>query len=123
MPLANSAIGDIQRGLSSATPDGDVHNIITLTSRCCDGIVRVMRTTLTLDDDVAALLKRALSRSRRPLKEVVNAALRDGLRLMVQPKRRSGSYRTSGVDLGQCLVGNVDDVAEVLAVAEGEAFK
>lgn len=82
-----------------------------------------MRTTLTLDEDVAVLLKRVLARHKGSLKEVVNQALREGLRRMTQQPRRSASYRTPGVNLGRCLVGSVDDVAEVLAIAEGEGFR
>lgn len=82
-----------------------------------------MRTTLTLDDDVAALLRRVLARRKRSLKEVVNEALRHGLSRMTAPPKRPGAYRTPGVGLGRCLVGSLDDVAEVLAVAEGESFR
>jgi hypothetical protein len=39
-----------------------------------------MRTTLTLDEDVAALLKRGLAGRKDGLKAVVNEALRQGLR-------------------------------------------
>lgn len=39
-----------------------------------------MRTTLTLDADVARLLDDAVHRERRPLKQVVNDALRQALR-------------------------------------------
>ena len=38
-----------------------------------------MRTTLTIDDDVAAKLGDEMAKSRLSLKEVVNAALRRGL--------------------------------------------
>jgi hypothetical protein len=38
-----------------------------------------MRTTLTLDDDVAAQLRRLARESGRPFKQVVNDALRAGL--------------------------------------------
>jgi hypothetical protein len=38
-----------------------------------------MRTTLTLDPDVARLLEAEVHRARKPLKQVVNAALRRGL--------------------------------------------
>ncbi len=38
-----------------------------------------MRTTLTLDDDIAALLKREARMSGQPFKQVVNDALRRGL--------------------------------------------
>ena len=38
-----------------------------------------MRTTLTLDDDVALLLTEAAQRTRTPVKQIVNAALRAAL--------------------------------------------
>lgn len=38
-----------------------------------------MRTTLTLDDDVAALLKKEVRKSGEPFKQIVNRFLRAGL--------------------------------------------
>jgi hypothetical protein len=78
-----------------------------------------MRTTLTLDDDVAVLLRRALARRKDGLKVVVNEALRHGLRRMSGSSERRATYRTPSVDTGRCLIPNVDAVAEVLAVADG----
>lgn len=40
-----------------------------------------MRTTITLDDDVAAKLQAKARKSGRPFKEVVNDAIRTGLQL------------------------------------------
>ncbi|MBA2489479.1 MAG: hypothetical protein H0V36_09220 [Chloroflexi bacterium] len=40
-----------------------------------------MRTTLTLDDDVMRLARRRATDLDRPLKDVINDALRDGLTL------------------------------------------
>jgi hypothetical protein len=83
-----------------------------------------MRTTLTLDDDVAALLRRVMASQKASLKAVINEALREGLRRIGERQRRSGRpHRTPAVSLGRCLVGNVDAVAEVLAVAEGDAHR
>ena len=82
-----------------------------------------MRTTLTLDDDVAALLKRVLARRKAGLKMVVNEALRVGLRRMSAPPERTTRYRTPSVDLGRCLVPSIDDVEAVLAHAEGDWHK
>lgn len=82
-----------------------------------------MRTTLSLDDDVAALLERVRKARKAHLKQVVNEALREGLRHMSAPPPRRRRYRTTPVSLGRCLVDNVDDVAEVLAHAEGDAFR
>ena len=82
-----------------------------------------MRTTLSLDDDVAALLSRLQERHKKSFKELVNQALREGLKQMTLSTPRRKKYQTPAVDLGRCLVGNLDDVAEVLAVAEGESFQ
>ena len=38
-----------------------------------------MRTTLTLDDDVARLVEDAVHRERRPMKQIINDALRRAL--------------------------------------------
>lgn len=38
-----------------------------------------MRTTLTLDDDVASLLRRRAQETGRPFRDVVNDAIRAGL--------------------------------------------
>lgn len=84
---------------------------------------RCMRTTLTLEPDVAALAQRMQKAHGCSFKALVNEALRQGLRGMETPSERSVSYRTPSVDLGQCLVGSIDDVAEALAVAEGEGFR
>ncbi|HEX9465314.1 MAG TPA: ribbon-helix-helix protein, CopG family [Alphaproteobacteria bacterium] len=82
-----------------------------------------MRTTLTIDDDIAALLER-LRRSRElTMKDIVNEALRRGLEDMRgRPKSRE-PVRTRSVDLGEVLIGGIDDISEVLAVAETEQFK
>ncbi|MBL8527313.1 MAG: ribbon-helix-helix protein, CopG family [Burkholderiales bacterium] len=82
-----------------------------------------MRTTLTLDEDVATLIERLRKARGASLKDVVNEALREGLKHMTSPPRRRTPFRTASVDLGRCLLGNVDNVAEVLAVAENESFR
>jgi predicted transcriptional regulator len=82
-----------------------------------------MRTTLTLDDDVAAKIERLRKTRNESLKDLVNEALREGLKQLAAPERKRVPFRTEAVDLGRCLLGNVDNVAEVLAVAEGEAFR
>ena len=81
-----------------------------------------MRTTLSLDDDVAALLERVRRQTKESFKAVVNQALRQGLREMAEPAKTRKAYLTPSVSVGRCLQGSIDDVAEVLAVAEGEDF-
>jgi hypothetical protein len=82
-----------------------------------------MRTTLTLDDDVAALLKREQARSKKPFRQVVNEALRSGLTQRAGPRARRAPYRTESVSLGRCFVASLDNVADILAIAEGEAYR
>ena len=54
---------------------------------------------------------------------MVNEALRQGLRQLGAPPERKANYRTPSVDTGRCLLPNVDDIAEVLAVTEGDWHK
>lgn len=82
-----------------------------------------MRTTLALDDDVAVLVERARKMRKAPLRQVVNEALRLGLRDLMAPPPPGKPFTTRSVSLGQCLVGSIDDIAETLALAEGESFR
>ena len=82
-----------------------------------------MRTTLTLDDDVSVLLERVRRERKTTLKPVVNEALRLGLLTMNAPAPKGRAFKTRSVNLGRCLLGNLDDVGEALAVAEGERFR
>jgi hypothetical protein len=81
-----------------------------------------MRTTLSLDDDVAARIEHLRLVLDKPLKELVNEALRRGLVGMHEP-RTPAPYRTPSVDLGRCRLPNVDDVASALAAGEGEGYR
>ena len=81
-----------------------------------------MRTTLKLDPDVAALARRVQREHGRSSKAMVNEALRQGLRTMATPSNRSCVYRTPRVNLGRCLIGSLDHVAEALAADHGEGF-
>jgi hypothetical protein len=82
-----------------------------------------MRTTLSLDPDVAILLEKVRKTKRISLKQAVNEALRAGLTQLTAPGPRPGSFHTKTVDLGRCLIGNLDDISEALAAGEGESFK
>ena len=83
-----------------------------------------MRTTLTLDDDVAAALEQ-LRRARggATFKTLVNDLLREGLKQLRARRIRSEPFRTQSVDLGRLRAGSLDNVADALAIAEGEAFR
>jgi hypothetical protein len=79
-----------------------------------------MRTTITLDDDVAALIRKFERQRKASFKQIVNSALRDGLGRMDARRPKGRPFRTQALDLGECLVGSVDDVSELLEVAEGD---
>jgi hypothetical protein len=79
-----------------------------------------MRTTLTIDDDVAARLEQERRKRRVSFKEIVNDVLRAGLDRFGQPSRRPAEFRTKGFTLGPSLVESLDNVEEVLSRAEGE---
>ncbi len=75
-----------------------------------------MRTTLTLDDDVAARLKRLTGFSS--FKEAVNEALRAGLEQLEAPPPKSQiPYRLQPVKL-EPKITNIDNIAEILDMLE-----
>jgi hypothetical protein len=63
-----------------------------------------MRTTLTLDDDVLKAAKRRAREQDRPLKDVVNEALRHGLALVEHPHPPAYTFRLRTVE-GRLLPG------------------
>jgi hypothetical protein len=69
-----------------------------------------MRTTLTLDDELARELKRIAHRTETPFKDVVDRVLRAGIAMLDRtPRRRPPPARTFkmgvpvGVDLDKAL--------------------
>lgn len=78
---------------------------------------------MTLDDDVAATLIRLQKKNQKPFKQLVNEALREGLLHLQSSTPPRQPFRTRTANLGRCLVGNLDDVEEVLSIAEGESFQ
>ncbi|MPZ56468.1 MAG: hypothetical protein GEU91_08200 [Rhizobiales bacterium] len=81
-----------------------------------------MRTTLTIDDDVAVQLERLRRKNDVGLKELINDALRRGLRDMSGPPKKRKPFRTKTFNMGRPFI-NIDNVAEALAYAEDEDFK
>ena len=76
-----------------------------------------MRTTLSLDDDVAILLEQMRKARDTTFKQVVNDALREGLARLSSPAKTQ-AFRTHPVDLGSCYFPNLDNVWEVLDEVE-----
>jgi hypothetical protein len=76
-----------------------------------------VRTTLTLDDDVAAKLRAEARKSGEPFKQVVNRVLRSGLNL----REKAASlplYRIKARSLGSPGF-NYDKVWELIEQVEG----
>lgn len=55
------------------------------------------------------------------LKQLVNELLREGLSEQGREPEERPPYRMQPMDLGLCLIRS--DVAEALAIAEGDAFR
>jgi hypothetical protein len=81
-----------------------------------------MRTTLSLDEDVAALIEGERKRTDKSLKDIVNTALRRGLREMKEPKPRE-PFQTTVFQTGECLLPSLDCIADVLEEIEGPSYK
>ena len=81
-----------------------------------------MRTTLTLDPDVAAKAKKSAVKLRKPFKQIINTALRIGLDEILKPVA-ARRYRTKGRPLGLREGWNYDNISELLARAEGEEHR
>ena len=78
-----------------------------------------MRITVTLDNDVAVQLEGLRRRRNANRKDLVNEALRRGLRDMTAPAKKRQPFRTRGFAMGKPLI-NLDNAAEALALLEGE---
>jgi hypothetical protein len=78
-----------------------------------------VRTTITLDADVAAKLKSLARRSGRAFRDVVNETLRRGLaRPSAAPPRQP--FKVEARDLGRLRPGlNLDNIAELIEQVEG----
>jgi hypothetical protein len=83
----------------------------------------MVRTTLTLDDDVAVRLEQERRRRRTTFKAILNEVLRAGLDAAQAPARKRQAFETKGLDLGPSLVGSLDDIEEVLSRVEGEGHR
>ena len=84
--------------------------------------MRKRRITVTIDPDVAVQLEGLRRPHETSLRKAVNEALRRGLRdLRARPMRER--FRTQPIDGVTLLLDDVDNVAEVIAYADGEAFK
>ena len=80
-----------------------------------------MRTTLSLDDDVASLLQKEIRRSGSSFKEAVNQYIRLGI---TASKQKTGKpFVVKPLDLGLPPGLSYDNVEELLEVMEGPGHK
>jgi len=82
-----------------------------------------MRTTLTLDDDVAARIEEIRTREQKSLKQVVNDLLRKGILLDRKTIKSKERYETPELSAGKSRFPDLDNVAEILSVAEEEEYR
>jgi hypothetical protein len=81
-----------------------------------------MRTTLTIDDDLAATLKESSRRSGKPFKELLNETLRAGLQAQQAPPRPR-RYRVRPKALGGVRPGlDLDKALRLADALEDEAI-
>jgi len=73
------------------------------------------RTTLSLDDDVAAKVDREVRRTGRPYRTVVNDALRRGLE---GPRPVPEPYRVDARPMGLRAGIEIDDIEGLLALLD-----
>lgn len=81
-----------------------------------------MRTTVTLDDDVAAQLEREMRGSKKSFKRALNDALRAGFAAQRQVAA-TPPFVVEARALGLRRDLDYADVAELLEVAEGPAHR
>ena len=83
-----------------------------------------MRTTITLDDDLAVRLERHRSQHPESFKQALNEAIRAGLNQIESSAEAPREVRrTKPLALGRRLAGSIDDIGEVVAIAEGEDYR
>ena len=80
-----------------------------------------MRTTLTIDDDLAGLLKQRARQSGVPFKEAVNRALRAGL-ADTAPVGRNKPLKTISHSFGFAPGIDLDKLGQLADELESEAY-
>ena len=81
-----------------------------------------MRTTITLDDDVAAKLKKKVQKTGISFKDAVNEMLRAGL-LFSEKAAKQKPFKVNARPLGMRPGLNYDSISELLEQVEGPWHK
>jgi hypothetical protein len=77
-----------------------------------------VRTTLTIDDDVAALLEKEMRRTGHPLKQTINDLLRSGLQQAATPVQLK-PFKVRSRKLGLPAEWTSGSVSELIEMLEG----
>jgi hypothetical protein len=80
-----------------------------------------MRTTVTLDPEVEALLRKAMRERGEPFKQVLNAAIRDGLRGAA--RKASKPFKQPTFNMGEPLVDLTKALSLAAELEDTEAIK
>ncbi|NIP37804.1 MAG: hypothetical protein GWO07_02080 [Candidatus Dadabacteria bacterium] len=80
-----------------------------------------MRTTLTLDDDVAAKIKEVMNKKGITFKEAVNSVLRNGLN--IKTEKPSQAFKVHPKNLSPKISVDYDNIGALLEQIEGESHK
>lgn len=115
MPQEKMNVWTVRAAFSPGRPARH-HDAFTIASRC-------MRTTLTLDDDIAARLQAESRKTGRPFKIVVNEYLRAGL-AQRRAAHKAAPFRVEPVRMGALLPGrSYDNIGALLEDAEGHEHR
>lgn len=77
-----------------------------------------MRTTVKLDDDVAAFLKKEVRKTGEPFKQVLNRYVRLGFTAAKHPPRKP--FKVTPINLG---VPHFDKIQDLLEYLEGPEYR
>ena len=81
-----------------------------------------MRTTLALDEDVAVMIRQLQKKEEKPFKQIVNELLRIGLAQKKAPVKEKRQYSTPELRTGPSRYADLNNIGEILAVAETEDY-
>jgi hypothetical protein len=82
------------------------------------GSISDVRTTLTLDEDIAEKLKTETRKSGKPFKQVVNETLREGF-FALKSRKKLPPFKVKARALGLRPGLNYDKISELIEEAEG----
>lgn len=79
-----------------------------------------MRTTITLDDDTGRMLEELQRQRSMSFKDAVNDSLRAGLSVLLAKKEKRRQRYAIEPTPAAPRVSNLDNIAEVLSLSEGD---